>query len=80
MKQELVAYLIRDNEQVSDMPTDGLLVALDQLMQASTTQGQGLSFDIVAGYEFLQTLKQAMRISKDASQGKSLWSKQTEEN
>ena len=39
MKQELVAYLIRDNEQVSDMPTDGLLVALDQLMQASTTQG-----------------------------------------
>ncbi len=40
MKQELVAYLMRDNERVSDMPTDELVVALDQLMQASATQGK----------------------------------------
>ena len=64
MKQELVAYLIRDNERVSDMPNDELLVALDQLMQASSAQGQGMSSDIVASYEFLQTVKLAMQTSK----------------
>ena len=64
MKQELVAYLMRDNERVSDMPTDELVVALDQLMQASATQGQGMSSDIVASYEFLQTVKLAMQTSK----------------
>jgi hypothetical protein len=70
MKQELVAYLMQDNERVWDMPTNELLVALDQLIQASTTQGQALSSDIVAGYEFLQTMKQAMRTAKDARQVK----------
>jgi len=80
MKQELVAYLIQDNERVSDMPTDELLVALDQLMQASTTQGQSLSSAIAAGYEFLQTVKLAMRTSKDVCQVKPLWSKQTHLN
>jgi len=78
MNQELFAYLIRDDGQVSDMPTDELVVAFDQLMQASTAQGQGMSSDIVAGYEFLQTVKLAMRTSKDACQVKPLWSKQTQ--
>ena len=64
MKHKLVAYLMRDNGQVSDMPTEELVVALDQLMQASTAQGQGMSSDIVAGYEFLQTVKLAMQTSK----------------
>ena len=64
MKHKLVAYLMRDNGQVSDMPTDELVFALDQLMQASTAQGQGMSSDIVAGYEFLQTVKLAMQTSK----------------
>jgi hypothetical protein len=64
MKQKLVSYLIRDNEQVLDMPTDELIVALDHLIQASTTQRQDMSSDIAAGYEFLQTVKQAMWSSK----------------
>ena len=80
MKQELVAYLMRDNERVSDMPTDELVVALDQLMQASATQGQGMSSGSVAGYEFLQTVKRAMRTSKDVCQVRPLWSKQTHTN
>ena len=72
MKQELIAYLIRDNEQVLDMPTDGLLVALDQLMQANITQEQSMSSNIAAVYEFLQTMKLAMRTPKDVCQVKPL--------
>ena len=72
MKQELVAYLIRDNERVSDMPNDELLVALDQLMQASITQEQSMSSDNAAVYEFLHTVKLAMRTSKDVCQMQSL--------
>lgn len=72
MKQELVAYLIRDNERVSDMPTDEILVALDQLMQASITQEQSRSSDNAAVYKFLQAVKLAMRASKDVCQVKSL--------
>ena len=72
MKHKLVAYLMRDNGQVSDMPTDELVVALDQLMQASATQGQSMSSDIAAGYKFLQTVKLAMRTSKDECQVKPL--------
>src|SRR5438045_4087867 len=75
MKQELVAYVIRDNAQVSDMPTDELVVAPDHLMQASTIQEQGMSSGIVAGYEFLQTMKRAMQTSKGACQVKPVWSK-----
>ena len=66
MKQKLVAYLMRDNGQVLATPTDELVVALDQLMQASTAQVQRMSSDIVAGHEFLQTVKLAMRTSKSA--------------
>ena len=68
MKQELVAYLIRDNERVWDMPTDGLLVALDQLMQANITQEQSMSSNKAAVYEFLQALKRAMQTSRDMDQ------------
>ncbi len=72
MKQELFAYLIRSDGQVSEMPTDELLVALDQLIQASAAQGQSMSSDIAAGYKFLQTVKLAMRTSKDECQVKPL--------
>jgi hypothetical protein len=72
MKQELVAYLIRDNERVWDMPTDGLLVALDQLMQANITQEQSMSSGKAAVYEFLQTVKLAMRTPEDVCQVKPL--------
>jgi hypothetical protein len=68
MKQELFAYLIGGDGQVSDMPTDELLVALDHLLQRSTPQEQSLSCDRAATYEFLQTVKRAMRISRDVSQ------------
>jgi len=37
-----------------------------------------MSSDIVAGYEFLQTVKLAMQTSKDACQVNPLWSKQTQ--
>jgi len=37
-----------------------------------------MSSDIVAGYEFLQTVKLAMRTSKDVCQVKPLWSKQAQ--
>jgi len=39
MKQELCAYLIRDDGRVSDMPTDELLGALDQVKRGSAVQG-----------------------------------------
>ena len=68
MKQELTAYFIRDNERVSDMPTDELLVALDQLMQANITQEQSMSCSIAAVYEFLQTMKLAMQTPEDVRQ------------
>ena len=68
MKQELSAYVIRDNGRVSDVPTDELVVALDHLMQGSAAEGQSMSSDKAAVYEFLQALKRAMRTSRDLSQ------------
>ena len=72
MKHKLVAYLMRDNGQVSDMPTDELVVALDQLMQANITQEQSMSSNKAAVYEFLQTVKLAMRTPEDVCQVKPL--------
>jgi hypothetical protein len=68
MQQELSAYVMRDDGQVSLVPTDELVVALDHLMQRSTAQGQSMSADKAAVYEFLQALKQAMRTSRDMDQ------------
>jgi hypothetical protein len=68
MKQELSACVIRDDGQVSDVPTDELVVALDHLMQRSITQGQSMSSDKAAVYEFLQALKRAMQTSRDMGQ------------
>ncbi len=68
MNQELCAYLIRGDGRVSEMPTDELLIALDQLMQGSTAPEQSVSSDKAAVYEFLQTLKRAMRTSRDVYQ------------
>ncbi len=68
MKQELSAYVIRDGGQVSDVPTDELVVALDHLMQGSTAQGHSMSSDKAAVYEFLQALKRAKRTSRGMGQ------------
>jgi hypothetical protein len=65
MNQELSAYVMRDDGQVSDVSTDELVVALDHLMQRSTAQRQSMSADKAAVYEFLQALKRAMRTAKD---------------
>jgi hypothetical protein len=54
------------------MPTDGLLVALDQLMQANITQEHSMSSNKAAVYEFLQTVKLAMRTPEDVCQVKPL--------
>ena len=64
MKPQLVAYLIQGNGQVSDMPTDELLVALHQVAQASTLEGQSVPSDHAAVYGFLQALKRTMQTSK----------------
>ena len=65
MKQELVAYLVRDNARVSDLPTEEIRVALDQLMQASITQEQSMVSDKAAVSQFLQAVKLAMRAPKE---------------
>src|SRR2546430_9111833 len=57
MNQELCAYLVRGDGRVSEMPIDELLVAIEHLMQAGIAQGQSISSDKAAVYEFLQTLK-----------------------
>ena len=64
MKQPLVAYLIQGNGQVCDMPTDELLVALDQVAQGSTLEGQSVPSDHAVVYGFLQALKRAMQRSQ----------------
>jgi hypothetical protein len=68
MKQELGAYLIRGDGCISAMPTDELLVALDHLLQAGSAQGQSISCDQAAVYEFLQTLKRTMQTARHMSQ------------
>jgi hypothetical protein len=68
MNQELFAYLIGSGGQVSEMPTDELLDALEQLRQASTVQEQSGFSDNAAFYAFLQTLKRVMRTSWDGCQ------------
>jgi len=65
MKQVLCAYLVRGDGRVLEMPTDELRVAIDHLMQAGIAQEQSSSSDRAAVYEFLQTLKQNMRASRD---------------
>jgi len=42
-----------------------LLVAIDHLMQAGIAQGQSISSDKAAIYEFLQTLKQTTQTSRN---------------
>lgn len=64
MKQQLVAYLIQGNGEVSDMPTDELLVALHKVAQGSTLEGQGVPSNNAVVYGFLQALRRAMQTSK----------------
>lgn len=64
MKSELVAYLIRSDGIVCELPTEGLLAPLHQLTQQSATAGQGVPADSAAVYEFLHALKQMMQVSK----------------
>ncbi len=68
MNQELCAYLIRGDGRVSEMPTDELLVALEQVRQASTPQEQSGSSNKAVVFAFLQTLKRVMRTSRDGWQ------------
>ena len=63
MKPELVAYLVDDKERVWPMPTADILVALDPLLQASSTPSTTISCDHAACYAFLQAVKLTMRAS-----------------
>ena len=65
MQQELCAYLVRDDGQVSQLPTDDLLVAFAQLRKASSTEQQNTSPGTSTIYEFLQTLKHTLRASRE---------------
>ena len=65
MQQELCAYLVRDDGQVSQLPTDDLLIAFAQLRQASATQQQNTSPNTSTIYDFLQTLKHTLRASRE---------------
>lgn len=69
MTQELVAYLMQDDGEVRDLPTDELLVAFAQLTQGSTTVGQCVSPDTAAVYGFLQAIKKAMRTARCLKKG-----------
>jgi hypothetical protein len=61
MKHELAAYLVRGDGQVSALPTEELLVALDQLTRVSAAQGHSTPSTQAAAYGFLQAIRQAMR-------------------
>jgi len=50
------------------MPTDELLVAFEQVRQASTPQEQSGSSNKAVVFAFLQTLKRVMRTSRDGWQ------------
>jgi hypothetical protein len=64
MKHQLVAYLIQGDGEVSEMPTDELLVALDDMAQESTLVGQSRPSENAGVYQFLQALKRAMQTAK----------------
>lgn len=64
MKQQLVAYLIKDNGEVSAMPINELLVALHQVAQGNTLEEQSVSCDYAGVYGFLQALQRAMHTAK----------------
>jgi hypothetical protein len=64
MEQPLVAYLIQSNGEVSAMPTDELLVALDHMPQGSALDGQSVPSEKAVVSEFLHILKCAMQRSK----------------
>ncbi len=61
MKHELTAYLVRGDGQVSAIPTEGILVALDQVTRVSEAQGQSLPSTQAAVYGVLQAIRQGMR-------------------
>jgi hypothetical protein len=60
VKQQLVAFLMQANGEVSEMPTDELLVALHHVTLASI-------LDDGAVYEFVQVLKRTMQTAKPPS-------------
>ena len=64
MKRQLEAYLIRSNGQVSAMPTDELLVVLQQVAPGSALEGLSVPSNNADIYMFLQALKRAMHMSK----------------
>ncbi|HEU5230127.1 MAG TPA: hypothetical protein VFU49_20070 [Ktedonobacteraceae bacterium] len=65
MQQELCAYLVSDDGQVSQLPTEDLRAAFAQLRQASATQQQNTSSNTTTIYEFLQTLKRTLQASRE---------------
>jgi hypothetical protein len=69
MKQYLEAYLIRDNKRVLDLPTEEILVALEQLRLTSIAQERSMFSDKTAVYQFFQAVKLAMRAAEHGCRG-----------
>jgi hypothetical protein len=60
MHQELYAYVVRDDGCVWDLPTDELLIDLEQIRQANNIQGQSNA----SVHDFLHAVKSIMRRSR----------------
>jgi hypothetical protein len=64
MTQELVAYLIQGDKEVRVLPTEGLRIALDQVVQGSPVKEPSACSGNAAVYGFLHAIKQAMQAAK----------------
>jgi hypothetical protein len=67
MTQELVAYLIHQDGTVHSLPTEGLRLALEHVVQGSLAREAAISSGKAAVYEFLQVLKWEMRAATSSS-------------
>ncbi len=61
MTQELMAYLIDADGKVRTLPTEGLHLALQHVVQGNLAEKHGVSSGNAAVYEFLHMLKREMR-------------------
>ena len=73
MKHELTAYLIQGDGDVSALPTEGILVAFDQLLRVNEAQEHPLPSTQAAVSGVLQAIRQAMRQSTSLDPERHWW-------
>jgi hypothetical protein len=64
MTQELMAYLIDADGKARPLPTEGLRLALEQVVQGNLAEKPGVSPGNAAVYAFLHVLKSEMRAAR----------------